>query len=100
MGRVTRRLFQRLTDHLGHSVVIDAPWTTGAGLVFEPVHTLLRKPVTPLPGGLVGHAQYVADLHVGQPLGRQQHDMRSIRKAPPDLAPPRQALKLATLVPT
>ena len=97
MGRVTRRLFERLTDHLGHSVVIDAPWTTGAGLVFEPAHTLLRKPVAPLPGGVTVDAERIRNLHIGQPLGRQQHDVRSIRQAPPDPAPPRQAFQLATI---
>ena len=97
VGRVTRRLFERLTDHLGHSVVIDAPWTTGARFVIEPVHTLLRKPVAPLPGGVTVDAERIRDLHIGQPLGRQQHDVRPIRQAPPDPAPPRQAFQLATL---
>ena len=97
VGRVTRRLFERLTDHLGHSVVIDAPWTTGARFVIEPLQTLFRKPVAPLPGGVTVDAERIRDLHIGQPLGRQQHDVRSIRQAPPDPAPPRQAFQLATI---
>ena len=39
-------------------------------------------------------AERIRDLHIGQPLGRQQHDVRSIRQAPPDPAPPRQAFQL------
>ena len=97
LGRVTRRLFECLTDHLGHITVIDAPWTARARFVIEPLQTLFRKPVAPLPGGLIGHAQHTCDPHIGQPLGRQQHDVSPIRQAPPDLPSPRQAFQLAAL---
>ena len=98
MGCVRRRLLQRLADHLGHIVVLDAPWTTAAGFVVKAVEILRRKPVAPLPGGLVGDTHRGPDLHVGEPFGRQKNDPGAVRQRTPNLASPHQPFQFAALV--
>jgi hypothetical protein len=68
------RALQGLDDHLLDLFVGHRPRAPRAGLVDEPVETLLGEALAPLGHHRPVHAQALGDLDVRQALGGQQHD--------------------------
>jgi len=95
--RVLRRALQRLGDHLVDLGVTDRPRLPRPRLVDEPIQPLGLKPASPFRDRVAMHPEALSDLARPQPVGDQQHDLRSLRERVRSRPAPRPRLQLLTL---
>src|SRR4051812_34109701 len=66
--------------------------------VAETVEAVLCEPLSPRAHGLARDADLGGDCAVIEPIGGEQNDLRALRIATPDLAPPNETVKIGALM--
>ena len=79
-------------------VVADLARRAASGFVAETVEAVLCEPLSPRAHGLARDADLGGDCAVVEPIGGEQNDLRALRIATPDLAPPNETVKIGALI--